>query len=191
MNNYFDLGVIGGGIVGLASAYKIQLRNPHLNIAIFEKEKTLAAHQTGRNSGVIHSGLYYDPKSYRAKNCVSGRKQLIAFAKEHNIQHDICGKIIVATNKEESKRLPFLVNRGLKNGLTGLEIINRKQSQDIEPYVNAESSIWVPETGEHIEVTCFIHELQKSGLEEGSQISIKIEKKFDVDSLTRDLLKPQ
>jgi L-2-hydroxyglutarate oxidase len=93
----FDLVVIGGGIVGLATAYKYQKLFPERRVAILEKEGKLGAHQTGRNSGVIHSGIYYKPGSFKARNCVNGRKQLVAFAQEHNIEHDICGKIIVAT----------------------------------------------------------------------------------------------
>jgi L-2-hydroxyglutarate oxidase len=92
----FDFAIIGGGIVGLSCAYKLQVEYPHLKIAVFEKEEQLASHQTGRNSGVIHSGLYYRPGSFRAKNCVNGRKQLVEFAKKHDIKHDVCGKVVVA-----------------------------------------------------------------------------------------------
>ncbi|MHC4330830.1 MAG: FAD-dependent oxidoreductase, partial [Planctomycetota bacterium] len=97
----FDIVVVGGGIVGLASAYKIALRHPDIRIAVLEKEKTLASHQTGRNSGVIHSGLYYQPGSTKAKTCAKGRKELITFAKRHKIPHEICGKIVVATHEKE------------------------------------------------------------------------------------------
>ena len=94
----YDFAVVGGGIVGLATAYKFQLKYPTLNIIILEKEKDLAFHQSGRNSGVIHSGLYYNPGSFRSKNCVDGRKQLVEFAKKNQIDHDFCGKIVLATN---------------------------------------------------------------------------------------------
>ena len=93
-----DIAIIGGGIVGLSSAYKIQQEYPHLNLIVLEKEDLLAAHQTGRNSGVIHSGLYYRPGSFRAKNCVNGRKQLVDFAKKYGINHDVCGKVVVAVD---------------------------------------------------------------------------------------------
>lgn len=96
----YDVVVIGGGCVGMASAYKLNLRFPHLKIAVLEKEDRLAAHQTGRNSGVIHSGLYYKPGSYKAKNCVDGRRELVSFCKEHDVAHDVCGKIIVATDEK-------------------------------------------------------------------------------------------
>ena len=117
----YDIAIIGGGIVGLATAYQIQKEFPKLDLIILEKESKLASHQTGRNSGVIHSGLYYNPDSLRAKNCVKGREQLIEFARENNIIHDICGKIVLATNKEEVKRLEALKINGIKNGLKDLK----------------------------------------------------------------------
>ena len=104
-DNSFDIAIVGGGIIGLATAFQLQKKYPHLNLVLFEKENELAFHQTGRNSGVIHSGLYYTPGSFRAKNCVKGRKQLVHFAKENNINFDICGKLVVAINQEESERL--------------------------------------------------------------------------------------
>ena len=120
----FDIAIVGGGIVGLATAFKLQLNFPKLSIVIFEKENELAFHQTGRNSGVIHSGLYYQPGSLKAYNCVKGRKQLIDFAKRNNIDYDICGKIVVATNIEESKRLEKLKVNGEQNGLQGLKLLD-------------------------------------------------------------------
>ena len=110
----FDIVIVGGGIVGLATAYKIQKKYPNLTLAVLEKEEKLAFHQTGRNSGVIHSGLYYRPGSYRANNCVNGRKQIVAFAKEFGIDHDECGKIVVATHEEELPRLEKIRENGLK-----------------------------------------------------------------------------
>ena len=100
--NSFDLSVVGGGIVGLATAYKLQLKYPKINIVVLEKEKELAFHQTGRNSGVIHSGLYYKPGTHRANNCVDGRIQLVNFAKEQSIRYDVCGKIVLAVNQSEA-----------------------------------------------------------------------------------------
>ena len=94
----FDIAIVGGGIVGLASAYKIQQAYPDLKIIVFEKEKELASHQTGHNSGVIHSGLYYKPGSFRAKNCVKGRRELVQFCKEHKVEHDVCGKVVAVDN---------------------------------------------------------------------------------------------
>ena len=129
----YDISIVGGGIVGLATAYKLQIRYPHLRLVVIEKESKLASHQTGKNSGVIHSGLYYKPGSYKAKNCVDGRKQLVNFAKNNNISHDICGKIIVATNSIEKERLIDLRRNGELNGLNGLKILNRNDFQKIEP----------------------------------------------------------
>ncbi len=143
----YDIIIVGGGCVGLASAYKIQKKYPQLTIAVLEKEKELARHQTGRNSGVIHSGLYYRPGSYRAKNCVDGRKQLVSFAKEHNIKHDICGKIVVATSEEEFPRMDKILANGIENGLEGLEIIGKDRIKEIEPYIEGLKAIWVPEAG--------------------------------------------
>ena len=148
MNNIkYDISVIGGGIVGLASAYKLQLNYPKINIIVIEKEKELAFHQTGRNSGVIHSGLYYKPGSFRANNCVEGRKQLVNFAIKHNINHDICGKIVLATNQIEKDRLPFLKENGEKNNLKGLEIIDMKRVKEIEPFAEGMEALWVPDSG--------------------------------------------
>ena len=143
----FDIVIVGGGIVGLATAYKIQKKYPNLTLAVLEKEEKLAFHQTGRNSGVIHSGLYYRPGSYRANNCVNGRKQIVAFAKEFGIDHDECGKIVVATHEEELPRLEKIRENGLKNGLVGVEIIDAKRIKEIEPYIVGIKALWVPEAG--------------------------------------------
>ena len=146
-NIKYDIAIVGGGIVGLSTAYKIQKKYPKLNLIILEKEKELAFHQTGRNSGVIHSGLYYTPGSYRAKNCVDGRIQLVEFAKKHDIKHDICGKIVLAVNQKESEQLITLKEKGEKNGLTNLEIIDMKQVKELEPYTEGVSALFVPQSG--------------------------------------------
>jgi L-2-hydroxyglutarate oxidase len=146
-NKEFNIAIVGGGIVGLATAYKIQKKFPDLNIVVFEKEKELAFHQSGRNSGVIHSGLYYKPGSFKAKNCVEGRKKLIKFAEENNIMHDVCGKIVVAVNQEESKRLEELKSNGELNGLTGLKLLNTEEFKKIEPNIDGLKALWVPESG--------------------------------------------
>lgn len=113
----FDIAVVGGGIVGLASAYKITLAHPEISVAVLEKEDRVATHQTGHNSGVIHSGLYYQPGSNKAKTCAKGRKELITFAKRHRIPYDICGKIVVATQEKERPILEKILQNGLDNGL--------------------------------------------------------------------------
>jgi L-2-hydroxyglutarate oxidase len=143
----FDIAIVGGGIVGLATAYKLQTKYPAKSIVVLEKEDALAKHQTGRNSGVIHSGLYYKPGSYRARNCVNGRKQIVAFAKEHGVKHDVCGKIVVATDESELGRLDGILERGKQNGLEGLKILDAAEIKAIEPYVEGIKALWVPEAG--------------------------------------------
>lgn len=143
----FDVVVVGGGCVGLAAAYKINSRYPHLKVAVLEKEDHLSPHQTGHNSGVIHSGIYYKPGSYKAKLCVEGRRELVAFAKEHNIAHDICGKIIVATHESELAHMNKVFNNGKANGVEDIELIDAKRIKEIEPFVEGIAGIWVGCTG--------------------------------------------
>jgi len=143
----FDVTIVGGGIVGLATAYKLQLKYPKLCLAVVEKEDSLAFHQTGRNSGVIHSGLYYKPNSLKAKNCVNGRKQLVEFAKNNNIDYDVCGKIVLATNKREAKKLLQLKINGEKNGLKDLKILDSNELKEIEPNAVGKSALYVPDSG--------------------------------------------
>lgn len=146
-NKKYDIIIVGGGIVGLASAYKLNLKHPEKKILVLEKESRVAAHQTGHNSGVIHSGIYYKPGSYKAKNCVDGRRELVAFAKEHNIPHDICGKVIVATKESELNHMHKVFRNGQENGVEGIEMINVDQIREIEPYCTGIEGIWVPCTG--------------------------------------------
>ena len=143
----YDITIVGGGIVGLATAYKLQKKYPHLTISVLEKEVSLAFHQTGRNSGVIHSGLYYRPGSFRASNCVNGRKQLVKFAEEHGIAYDVCGKIVVATHEDELSRLESIRENGIKNGLEGIEVIDTERIKEIEPFIDGIKALWVPESG--------------------------------------------
>ena len=143
----FDIVVVGGGIVGLASAYKITSSHPDIRIAVLEKEEKLAAHQTGHNSGVIHSGLYYEPGSNKAKTCVKGRKELVSFAKKHRIPYEICGKIIVATSQKELPNLERIYNNGQENQIEGIEKISPEQIKEIEPFCQGIAGIRVPCTG--------------------------------------------
>jgi (S)-2-hydroxyglutarate dehydrogenase len=146
-NHSFDVVVVGGGCVGLAAAYKINSRYPHFKVAVLEKEDHLSPHQTGHNSGVIHSGIYYKPGSYKARLCVEGRRELVAFAKEHGIAHDICGKIIVATHESELAHMNKVFNNGKANGVEDIELIDAKRIKEIEPFVEGIAGIWVGCTG--------------------------------------------
>lgn len=143
----YDVAIIGGGIVGAATLYKLQKKNPQLKIVLIEKEKLVADHQTGHNSGVIHSGLYYTPGSLKAKNCVSGRHELVAFAKEHGIAHDVCGKVVVATKQSELQYMEKIFQNGSANNIEGLEKITSSQIKEIEPFVEGIAGLWVPCTG--------------------------------------------
>jgi len=164
----FDIVVIGGGIVGLASAYKIQMRYPDIRIGVFEKEKQLAMHQTGHNSGVIHSGLYYKSGSYKAENCAKGRRELINFAAEHNIPYEICGKIIVATSESELNNFEKVFRNGLENRIEGIEKIGPEQISKIEPFCRGIAGVYVPCTGiiDFKEVAKKLAELIKSKSQE-------------------------
>ncbi|TVQ66310.1 MAG: L-2-hydroxyglutarate oxidase [Balneolaceae bacterium] len=143
----FDFIIAGAGIVGLSTAYKLSLAYPDASILILEKEPGVAAHQTGHNSGVIHSGIYYKPGSYKAKNCVDGRHQLVDFCLENEIKMDICGKVIVATQEEEIPGLTAIFNRGLQNEIEGLNLIDSKELRELEPHAAGLRAIHVPCAG--------------------------------------------
>ena len=147
MASQYDLTIIGGGILGLATALKVTAAHPRLRLLLLEKEPELARHQTGNNSGVIHSGLYYRPGSVKARTCVSGRKELIAFCEENSVPFEVCGKVVVATGEEELPRLDELHRRGQANGLRGLEIIDRAKLKELEPHATGIKGLYVPETG--------------------------------------------
>lgn len=146
-NETYDITIVGGGIVGAATAYKIQLSYPNLKLLLIEKEPRLADHQTGNNSGVIHSGLYYKPGSAKAKTCVDGRKQLVAFAKKYDIKHDVCGKVVVAVDESELPFMNKIFENGLANNTEGIEKIDAKRLKEIEPSVKGIAGILVPCTG--------------------------------------------
>jgi (S)-2-hydroxyglutarate dehydrogenase len=143
----FDIAIVGGGIVGAGTFYKIQKAHPNLKIVLIEKEKQLAHHQTGNNSGVIHSGIYYTPGSQKAINCVKGRKEIVEFAKEYKVAHDVCGKIVVATDKSEFPFMEKIFQNGINNGIEGIEKITTAQIKEIEPFCDGIAGIWVPCTG--------------------------------------------
>jgi L-2-hydroxyglutarate oxidase len=143
----FDVLIVGAGIIGLATALKLLEKKPALKIAILEKENEVAKHQSGNNSGVIHSGIYYKSGSLKAINCINGYNQLLRFCEEENIKFEICGKLIVATNKNELPVLNLIYERGIENCLTNLKILNKEQFQEFEPYAFGIKAIHVPQTG--------------------------------------------
>lgn len=143
----YDFVVIGGGIVGLATALKIKETNPDARLLLLEKETELAKHQTGNNSGVIHSGLYYKPGSLKATNCIRGYHLLIDFCRQHAIPFDLCGKIVVATDEHELPLLENLYQRGQQNGLQDLKKLSKEELKEYEPHVNGLRGIFVPQTG--------------------------------------------
>ena len=142
-----DVIIIGGGIVGLATAFRLLEARPNTRLLLLEKESKLAAHQTGNNSGVLHSGLYYKPGSEKARLSVSGLRQMVAFCREHGVAHEICGKIVVATSEEELPRLETLWERGNANGLLGLRKLSHGQIREIEPHAAGLAAIHVPQEG--------------------------------------------
>lgn len=144
----YDIVVIGGGIVGLASAYNLLKEHPELKVAVLEKENMLAAHQTGHNSGVIHSGLYYKPGSLKATNCINGYNMLLDFCRENNIPFDLCGKLVVATEEWELPLLDNLYKRGIENGLTKIRYIDAAEIKQYEPHLEGGlKALHVPYTG--------------------------------------------
>jgi L-2-hydroxyglutarate oxidase LhgO len=143
----YDIAIIGGGIVGLAAGMELLVRYPSLRLVVLEKEHELARHQTGHNSGVIHSGIYYAPGSLKARACVSGKARLIQFCDEHDIPYYLCGKVIVATHEEELPRLEQLYQRGLANGVPGLEMIGPERLCELEPCVVGIKALYSPSTG--------------------------------------------
>jgi (S)-2-hydroxyglutarate dehydrogenase len=143
----FDIVIIGGGIVGLSSALHATRTMPHLRLLLVEKEDTVARHQSGHNSGVIHSGIYYKPGSLKAKFCVEGAAAMVEFCREHNLPHKICGKVIVATTQDEIPRLKGLLERGQANGLAGLRLLQKEELREVEPHCSALLGVLVPSTG--------------------------------------------
>lgn len=143
----YDVVIIGGGIVGLASAYSILKSNPHFKLAVLEKEDALAAHQTGHNSGVIHSGIYYKPGSLKAQNCIQGYQMLLDFCDQNNIPYDLCGKLIVATEPWELPLLENIYNRGIENGLTKIKYVEQDDIANYEPHMRGIRAVHVPYTG--------------------------------------------
>ncbi len=145
-SSIYDVAIIGGGIVGLATAMAL-LKRFKISLVVLEAEDHVSAHQTGHNSGVIHSGLYYKPGSLKAINCVSGREAMYRFCEEHNIMHDRCGKVVVATDQREIPGLNILEERGRANGLIGLKRLSPQEIREHEPHVSGIDGLFVPQTG--------------------------------------------
>ena len=143
----YDIVVIGGGIVGLSTALHVIRRFPRLRLLLVEKEAGVARHQSGHNSGVIHSGIYYQPGSLKARLCVEGAAAMVAFCREHNLPYQICGKLIVATSNDEISRLQSLFERGQTNGIAGLKMLSAEQFRELEPHCGGIRGLHVPSTG--------------------------------------------
>jgi L-2-hydroxyglutarate oxidase len=143
----YDIAVVGGGIVGLSFAMQATEQSAHLRVVVLEKEAGVARHQTGHNSGVIHSGVYYKAGSLKARLCVAGAREMVEFCAQQGIPHEVCGKLIVATNAEEAARLDELQARGVGNGLEGLQLLEREAMLEIEPHVGGVRALQVPSTG--------------------------------------------
>lgn len=143
----YDVAIIGGGIIGLATALALAERSPRQSLVVIEKEPELATHQTGHNSGVIHAGIYYSPGSQKASWCWRGAQLLRRFCDEHGIRYELCGKLILATTEEELPRLEELMRRGQANGVEGLEMVGPERIREIEPHATGVRALWSPYTG--------------------------------------------
>lgn len=180
-DEHYDLVVIGGGIVGLSVAMEITCRWPRLQLLVAEKESALAGHQTGHNSGVIHSGVYYKPGSIKARTCVAGAAAMVEFCRQHDIPFDICGKVIVATTDAELPRLHELLERGQANGISGLRLLSREELREIEPHCEGRGALRVPTTG----ITDYTAVSRKYA-ELATQGGARVRTSCEVVSITRD-----
>lgn len=163
--------IIGGGITGLAMAYKLSEMNVGYDVHLLEKEPSIGLHQSGNNSGVLHCGLYYQPGSLKANLAVKGIREMTAFCQKHNIDHDLCGKVVVATDEEQCKTLDGLASRGNQNGLSDLAFLTAAQLKKREPHVRAEKALLVPEEG-IVDYKAVMHTMAKLFQENGGTISV-------------------
>lgn len=175
MTNYNFI-IIGAGIVGLATAIKILEKHPNAKLVVLEKENEIGKHQTGNNSGVIHSGIYYKPGSLKAENCKRGYKLLIDFCNEHEIEYNLCGKLIIAVNEKEESTLQLIYENGLKNELENIKMISSREIKFYEPYANGTKAIFVPSTG-IIDYKVVIKKFEKLIMEKGGEIYLNTEVK--------------
>ncbi len=146
MKNPYDIVIIGAGIIGLATGMKLLEKHPKIKIAIIDKDSEVSTQQSGHNSGVVHSGIYYKPGSFKAKFCVEGRTSMSTFCEENEIPTWACGKLIVAINEEDKIRLDDLYERGTANKVKGLRLVDKEEIKDIEPHVNSEKALYAPHT---------------------------------------------
>ena len=184
----YDFVVIGGGIVGLSTARALLRRHPGSGVVVLEKETTFARHQTGHNSGVIHSGIYYKPGSLKARFCREGAASLVEFCREHAVAHEVCGKVIVATQRREVPLLESLHERGLANGLR-VEKIGPEELRGIEPHAAGIAALRIPETGivDYVGVSeAFVREITEAGgeLEPGTRVEGILERDGGVEVST-------
>ncbi len=145
--HHFDVAIVGAGLVGLATARELLIRQPRLRVVVLEKETALASHQSGHNSGVIHSGIYYIPDSLKARACVAGHRAMVKFCQDQGIPFDLCGKVIVALDESQLPRLENLYRRGIANGVQDLELIGPEMLHELEPYAAGIKAIYSPRTG--------------------------------------------
>jgi len=177
----YDIAIIGGGIVGLATARAILDRAPRTRLVLLEKETDIAHHQTGHNSGVIHSGIYYKPGSYKARLCVEGARLMKAYCEKNGIEVDTCGKVIVATSQEELPRLKALYERGVANGVPGVAMIDARRLKEIEPQASALAGIHSPQTA-IVDYRRVAETLARDLLASG----LTLERSFRVGAITRE-----
>ena len=142
-----DLAVVGTGIVGLSTAYNFLEQNPGKKVLLLEKEDRISCHQSGNNSGVIHSGIYYKPGSLKARNCQHGYSKLLKYCQDRGIPHEICGKVIVATSEDQRPGLELLWERGQQNNLSGVQKLSKEEVQELEPHVQCIEGLKVPQAG--------------------------------------------
>ncbi len=162
----YDVAIVGGGIVGLATAREMLIRQPNLRVVVLEKEPVLASQQSGHNSGVIHSGIYYTPGSLKARACVAGHRAMLGFCQDQGIPFELCGKVIVALDEKELPRLEELYRRGIANGVQGLEMIGPERLRELEPYTAGIKAIYSPQTGiiDFVKVAhAYAHNIQQRG----------------------------
>ena len=173
--------VVGGGIVGLAAAYRVGQRFAGARVTVLEKESAICQHQSGHNSGVLHAGLYYKPGSRKARLAVTGVRQMVDFCQRHAIAHEVCGKVVVATSSDEIPRLHALLDRGRQNGLRGLRLLNAEELHEIEPHAAGLAAVHVPEEG-IVDYPQVCHALASEIRKQGGEVIVNAR----VDSIRRD-----